>query len=266
MKHLSLAMLIGLSTLVYGSASIAADADKIVKCLRGNFPETISVRQVRLVTTDASGGSSIIAGRVYGQLEQRESGRGLMRGTLMIEEPRNLYGASYLVRETDDYLRDGMFVYLPAVGRVRRISGNFADGPMLGTKFSYFEFKQLINAFGDLESQWVRNERIENRETHVMQFKPIEGVDTRYDKVTTWVDKQTCLVMRAEFSEGGKVRKLLTAPARSIQKSGDHWYHKELHMTDRSDGSKTVLTVEQVTVDDQLSSYRFHPKTFYETR
>ena len=50
---------------------------------------------------------------------------------------------------TDDYLRDGMFVYLPAVKRVRRVTGTFADGALMGTNFSYFDFKQLQNTFGD---------------------------------------------------------------------------------------------------------------------
>ena len=158
-----------------------------------------------------------------------------------------------------------MFVFMPAVGRVRRISGSFADGPMMGTKFSYFEFKQMSNAFGDLAGSYIREEQIEGRRTHVVEFKPIEGLDTRYTSVTAWVDQPTCLISKAEFMEGKKVIKNLIAPAAGLRKAGDQWYHSELVMHDLTDDAKTKMTLENVTTNEELSNYRFHPKTFYQT-
>ncbi len=266
MKRLTLILCSTLAALTSLNVSAAITAEEIVKCMHKNFPTTVSIRSVELTTTDAAGTSSTMGGRVYAHLEPQPEGRALLRGTLVIEQPKNLYGASYLVRETDDYLRDGMFVYMPAVGRVRRISGNFADGPMMGTKFSYFEFKQMANAFGDLSGTYLRTEQIEGRPTHVLDFKPMEGIETRYTDVTAWIDQPTCLISKAEFKTGNKIAKKLFAPAAGLRKAGEQWYHSEITMHDLNDDAKTVMKMDHVTTNEDLSRYRFHPKTFYETR
>ncbi len=248
------------------TANAAPKMEDITQCMRKNFPKSVTVRKLRFSTKDATGTESNLAGRVYATMAKQKEGRDLMRGTLIIEEPRNLYGASYLVIETQDYLRDGMFVYMPAVGRVRRVSGSFADGPMMGTKFSYFEFKQIANAFGDLSGYYVKTEELEGRPSHVLLFQPVEGLETRYTSVMAWVDEPTCLISKAEFYEGKKLIKKLEARAASLRKSGDQWYHGQILMHDLTDGAKTTITVDNVTSNEQISNYRFHPKTFYEVR
>ena len=266
MNKLIIQTMLVLSLLVSSNAASATTAEEVVQCMRQNFPQTASIRDVRLTTTDATGGESRLAGRVYAYLEPQETGRDLIRATLILEEPRNMYGAAYLVLETDDYLRDGMFVYMPAVGRVRRISGNFADGPMMGTKFSYFEFKQMANAFGDLKGSYIGAETFEGRKNHVLSFTPLEGVDTRYTQVKAWVDAPTCLISKAEFYMGKRLIKRLISPYKSLKKSGEQSYFSEVRMFDTTDDASTVLTIDSVTTNEALSRYRFNPKTFYETR
>ncbi|MGB1581982.1 MAG: outer membrane lipoprotein-sorting protein, partial [Nevskiales bacterium] len=206
---LPLGLLLGL--LMGSTAASASSAEDVVQCMRDNFPKTLSIRNIRLTTKDASGGESRLGGRVYAYLEPQAQGRDLVRATLILEEPRNMYGAAYLVLETDDYLRDGMFVYMPAVGRVRRISGSFADGPMMGTKFSYFEFKQMANAFGDLQGSYIKEESFEGRKNHLLKFTPMEGVDTRYTHVKAWIDAPSCLISKAEFYIGERLIKRMIA-------------------------------------------------------
>ncbi len=245
------------------AAEPAPDTNQIMECVRGNFPTAVSIRRVTFITTGPAGESSTLSGRVYATLEAQEEGNRLMRATLVIDGPPNMRGAAYLVRETDDFLRDGMFVYLPSVGRVRRITGNLSDNPLMGTEFSYFEFKQLANAFGDLQGDYQRKETVAGRPALVMEFKPLPGLDTRYTSVTAWVDQKTCLILGAEFFEADKIIKRLTAPASGISKSGEHLYLKEIRMSDLIDGSETVMFIDQVTINDEPSNVYFSPKTFY---
>lgn len=266
---LNLAVALGFLTagpVVHAEPDEQVDAARIMQCVRDRFPASVSVRRVTLTTTGPAGEKSTMSGRVYGMLEKQPDGSSLMRGMLAIDEPPSLQGSAYLVRETEDYLRDGMFVYLPSVGRVRRITGGVADNPLMGTEFSYFEFKQLANAFGDLTATFVRRESVAGRATLVMELKPLESVETRYTSVTTWVDKETCLIVGAEFYEGGKVIKRYTAPASGISSAGDYLYLKEMRMADLLDGSQTVMFIDQVTLNDEPSSLRFSPKTFYLTK
>ncbi len=263
MKTLFLLLGLGLTFAVQAAPETGKSADEIMQCVRNNFPSALSVRSVTLTTVDQTGQTTKMIGRVYGMLEEQEDGKRLMRGMLSIEAPPSLKGTAYLVRETEDYLRDGMFVYLPAVGRVRRISGDFADRPLMATEFSYFEFKQMVNAFGDLTATLVSSESVGGRDSHVLSFKPLPSLETRYDTVTAWVDKKTCLIMAAEFIEGGKVLKRMTSPSNAIAKAGDRMYLKEIQMTDVRSTAKTILYIDEVTMDEEPSNLRFSPKSFY---
>lgn len=266
MKKLILFLCLGAAAIVYAAPDNPATAEEIMQCVRSNFPSSVSVRSVTLSTIDKSGQTTRMVGRVYGIMEEQEDGKRLMRGMLSIDAPPSLKGTAYLVRETEDYLRDGMFVYLPAVGRVRRISGDFADRPLMATEFSYFEFKQMVNAFGDLTAKLEGTESVSGRSSYVMSFKPLPGLETRYDSVKAWVDEKTCLIMAAEFIEEGVVLKRMTSPASAISKAGEHMYLNEIHMTDARSTAKTVLRIDEVTMDDEPSSLRFSPKSFFLTK
>lgn len=266
MKTLFLILSLGLAFAVHAESKADITAEEIMQCVRSNFPDSVSVRKVTLTTVDQTGQSTKMIGRVYGKMEKQEDGKSLMRGMLSIDAPASLRGTAYLVRETDDYLRDGMFVYLPAVGRVRRISGDFADRPLMATEFSYFEFKQMVNAFGDLTATLQRSESVGGRAAYVMKLKPLPALETRYDAVNAWVDQQTCLIMAAEFLEDGKVLKRMTSPSTAISKAGDHMYLKEVQMTDVRTTAKTIIYIDEVTMDDEPSSLRFSPKSFFLTK
>lgn len=247
----------------------AEDTVKILDCMRANVPPTLRVQEIEFVTTDRSGGSRTLKGKVYTLFEKIPTGGGLVRAMLRISQPSTFDGAAYLVRETQDYANDGMYVYLPSVGRVRRVSGTFADGAMLGTNFSYNDFKQLENAFVGSSAKLESSGMIEDRPVNVVMFTALKtptGEASRYSGVRTWVDKKACMPLKADFYEGDKLRKQLTAPASALQQSGGYWYLSTLEMRDLVEGSKTELKVVGVTAGHELPGTYFNPQLFYLTR
>ena len=265
MKRVSLLMMAA----AIASTAHAEDTTKVLTCMRANVPPTLRVQEIQFDSTDRTGGTRSIRGRVYTLLEKTSSGGGLVRAMLRVEQPAQFKGASYLVRETEDYLNEGMYVYLPSVNRVRRVSGTFADGALLGTNFSYNDFKQLQNAFVGSSAQLESTGTIEDRAVNVMLFKPIptpNAMPSRYNLIRTWVDQKTCMPLKADFYEGEKVRKQLTAPVSALQKSGDYWYVSEVEMRDLIEGTRTVLKVLGVTAGHELPATYFNPQLFYLNR
>lgn len=258
-------MLIGLAAVLAPAqaAETAATAEKVIACMRANYPPAMRIQDVELTSTDRTGATTTLQGKVYVLREKLSAGSGPLRAMLRIEAPPRLAGAAYLVRETDDYLRDGMFVYLPSVRRVRRVSGTFADGALMGTDFSYYDFKQLSNAFGDLDGKLEGQEKIQGRTTHILSFSALPGVDTRYNGVRAWIDEQSCVPLKAEFIENDKPRKRLTAPVSALQKSGDYWYLAETRMEDLVEGTKTILRISRVKAGEDLPNRYFDPNSFY---
>lgn len=260
MKRLGLLLIL----LVCAPAQAQDAAEKVLECMRANFPASMRAQQMELKATNAAGDAKTLQGRLFVMREEAAgSSNGLLRAMLKIDAPSNLKGAAYLVRETDDFLRDGMFVYLPAVNRVRRITGNFADGSLMGTDFSYYDFKQLQGAFGDMSGKLEGSAELDGRKVHVLLFKALPAVETRYTGVRAWVDQDSCVPLRADFLEGEKVVKRMTAAAKHLQQSGRWWYLAEIEMHALTTGTRSTLKLGEVTSGSELSSVYFNPQSFH---
>ncbi|HVT37138.1 MAG TPA: outer membrane lipoprotein-sorting protein, partial [Nevskiaceae bacterium] len=78
-----------------------------------------------------------------------------------------------------------------------------------------------------------------------------------------WVEPKTCLPLKADFYEGGSVRKELTVPVASPKQSGSYWYLSEVQMRDLKDGSGSVLRSTSVSAPKDMPRSNFDPTSFY---
>ena len=247
-----------LLTLLVLPAHADDGAQKLLDCMHANVPPTLRAQQIELSVTDREGTSRKLVGRLYAAPDDK----GRIQAMLKIDGPADLAGAAYLVRESDDYLKDGMYVYLPSVRRVRRVSGTFADGALMGTHFSYNDFRQLQTAFaGTPATLEDAEEQIDGRAAKILDFAP--APESRYSKVRVWVDPKYCLPVKADFYEGGKISKELTVPVASPKVTGAYWYLSEIHMRDLKDGSGSILRSTGVSAPQNIPGSNFDPQSFY---
>ena len=93
-------------------------AQPIVKCMKANVPEQLQVREFELTSTDKTGGTRTMIGRLHARLEN-----GKINAMMRISAPSDLRDAAYLVRESDEPGQDEeMYVYIPALQKVRRVT------------------------------------------------------------------------------------------------------------------------------------------------
>ncbi|WP_029919573.1 outer membrane lipoprotein-sorting protein [Nevskia soli] len=236
-----------------------AAVDKVLQCMRANVPPTLRIQEIELQATDRAGASRTMRGKLFAMRD-----KGLLRAMVHIAEPTDLAGAAYLVRETasDDHA-DEMYMFLPAMNRVRRITGASADGSFLGTDFSYNDVKQIENAFGDTDGKLEKPEQIEQHPVHVITFKPKADQSSRYSLLRAWVDQKTCVALKVDFFEGDVPRKELSAPVSAIQQSGNYWYLSQALMQDLKDHTSTRLKVVGVSSGTDLATRYFDPHSFY---
>ena len=135
-SHILLALMLIAGTARAGDAA----TDKVLDCMRGNIPKIMRIQEFELNAVDPAGGERLLRGRLYAQREND-----LVKAMVKIKAPADLNNAAYLVREGKE--RDDMFIFLPALNRVRRIMGGSADSPLFGTDLSYNDIKQVQNAF-----------------------------------------------------------------------------------------------------------------------
>jgi hypothetical protein len=247
-----------LALLLMAGAARANDAatDKILDCMRANIPKTMRIQEFDLTSVDPAGGERMLRGRLYAVREND-----LMRAMVKIKAPPDLNNAAYLVREGKE--RDDMFIYLPALNRVRRIMGGSADSPLFGTDLSYNDIKQVQNAFSGGPVKLEKADTIENRPVDVLTLTPSPGAESHYTQIRGWIDQKTCVALKIEFYEGANVRKRLTTSAKTLKQSGANWYFSEALMEDLHAKTHTTLKITGLTSVDKLSERYFNATSFY---
>lgn len=243
---------------VFPAVAAAEDAatSKVLDCMRANIPNVLRVQEFELNAVDRTGGERILRGRVYAMREND-----LMRAMLKIKAPPDLNNAAYLVREGKE--RDDMFIFLPALNRVRRVMGGSADSPLFGTDLSYNDVKQVQNSFAGGEVRLEKPDSIEGHPVHVLAMTPHTGTDTHYTLIRGWIDQKACVPLKIDFYEGANVRKRLSAPAASIKQYNTNWYVSEARMEDLQAKTHTSLKITGFSKPDKLSERYFNATSFY---
>jgi hypothetical protein len=242
--------------LMAAPAAAVADAERVMECMRANVPQTVRIQTVEVTAYDRTGGQRQLRGKLYGTREQDR-----VQTMLRIDAPPDLSGASYLVREGEK--SDEMFLYLPAVQRVRRITGAALDGQLWGTDLSYNDLKQLQNAFSGSNVEMEPEAEQAQRPVHILSFTPRADDGSRYKKLRARVDQKTCVSLTVEFHEAAGIRKVLSVNPADLKQSGKHWYASVAEMRDVTSGTRTVVKVLGVSSGDALSRRYFNPQTFY---
>ena len=141
------------------TGSAAGTVEAIDACMRANIPPALQIRQFSLNAVDHNGAGRLMKGRLYAIRDN-----GLLRTMLRIDSPPDLRGAAYLLREGEAAQQDAMYVYLPALNKVRRIMGGTQDNPLFGTDLSYADLKQISHAFSGGRIELEKTDKIDGRD------------------------------------------------------------------------------------------------------
>jgi len=248
------AVLAGL--LLASPARAGAAEDKLLACMRANIPPTLRIQEFELTSADRKGGQRLLKGRLFAKRENE-----LLRAMLKLSAPADVSGAAYLVREGEK--ADEMYVFLPALNKVRRINGGGGDGPLFGTDLSYADLKQVQNAFSGAAPAIERRERLDGRAVTVLSVVPPAAAASRYSRMVAWVDDASCVALKVDFLEGATARKRLTASAASLLQSNGHWFASESLMADLKLGTRTRLKITGVKSGEDIANRYFDSRNFF---
>jgi len=230
-------------------------AAQIDACVRENLPEDSTVVTLVMRAHDRVGAVTEMRSQV--QWQRLEDG--LSRVLMCFSDPPDLRGAALLMIEKEE--QNDMFMYLPELRRVRRVSGSMMSGSMFGTDFSYEEFQHLQGLEEEhFESRRLADAEVGGRPVWVVETVPGENVETRpgFERMLTYVEQERCVPLRAEFFDrGGKASKRMIADLASVEARDGRHLARQLEMEDLQDGTKTVLEVEAIEIDPEIRSSQF---------
>ena len=190
------------------------------------------------------------------QLEIRSrTGSAGLRTRVRFLAPAEVAGTGFLVLEKKGG-DDEQYLYLPALGKTKRITGRQRDEKFMGTDLTY----------ADIQAKDMRNSSCERLDdgsgnlggaaVYVVQAKPTDPQTSPYSRTVSWVHRDAGVTLKTEFYDrSGKLQKVLTV--QRLEKQAGHWVAMQSQVQDLQGGSSTLMRVDRVQFDAPLTDADF---------
>ncbi|GHV95098.1 sigma E regulatory protein, MucB/RseB [Spirochaetia bacterium] len=221
------------------------DALSIVQASRNRINALTTSTRSRMVITAKDGSTSE---RLIDQYSKDGPSKN-KRAVIVFQQPATVAGSRFLTIENPGK-NDDRWIYLPSLGKVRRIAASEGSASFMGTDFSYDDISSTSRST-DLDTHSLLKEEILNGYAcYVIQSVP-KDLGYQYSKMIQWIDKdskaalklelydkRSTLVKVAEFSGLKDVQGRLTPMATK--------------MTTLAEGTSTIITIDIIKYDDPI--------------
>jgi outer membrane lipoprotein-sorting protein len=155
---------------------------------------------------------------------------------------------------------DDQRLWLPALGKVRKIAASAKDGKFMGSDLTYYDMEE--HSFDGFEYTYLRGEvltikkdghKIE-QECWVVESVPKNG-ESPYSKTEVWVSKDDYFVYRSDFwnRKGEKEKNLYIIESATI----DGIIVPVKTYVESADGHKTLLQIKDIRVNEGVDDSLF---------
>lgn len=228
---------------------------KTLECLHANTPSQLSVSDLRIEAQGPGVTTRFLSARFY----SRRDPRGL-RAMLHITAPADLAGLRYLLVE--DQQQDALYLYLPSLGKVRRVNGAGPEAQIAGTSLDYGDLRLVSQSLHAASITMESATTVGGRPANQLRFVPAVA-DSPYRRIVAAVDHQTCAILRADFQGAERSLKRYEIDPGSLQQSGRYTYGSRARIQDLVRGSSAQVSLGGVSTSAQVPSALLDPRSFH---
>jgi len=235
----------------------AQDAASIIEQSRNRInADTVSTRS-RMVITAKNG---TVTERVMDQYSKKDA-QGNARAVIVFQEPTSVRGSRFLTMENPGREKD-QWIFLPSLGKIRRIAASEGSGSFMGSDFSYDDISSTDRRTDQDNHKILRTEKLNGKDCYVIESAS-KDQNYQYSKMIQWIDASSFVIYKIElYDKKGSQVKLLEIPEyRETQGRLAPYVTK---MTTLADGTSTSINVVNLKYDDPIPEGVFTTK-FLET-
>ncbi|WP_461246594.1 outer membrane lipoprotein-sorting protein [Treponema sp. R6D11] len=222
----------------------AQDADSIVRVSRNRIKaDTISTRS-RMVIQAKDGSTTERLIDNYSK-----DGPNGARNVIVFQQPASVAGSRFLTMGNKN-APDDRWIFMPNLGKVRRIASSEGSGSFMGTDFSFDDISSTSRS-ADLDTHTLlREENIGITACYVIQSVPKDS-SYQYSKMIQWIAKDTSIVMKIELYDKRNTL-IKTVEMSGIKTIQDRPTVTVTKMTTHTAGTSTTITNEIVKYNDPV--------------
>ena len=244
-------------------------------------PKAMDARQVMEAVDNRETGDTAISDTLMVLVDKKKSKRTRRlktikkeygedtKGVIFFLSPADVRNPAYMSFDWENPAReDDSWLYLPAMGKVKRIAAGDKRNAFMGSDFSYSDINGM--EINDWNYTFAKESfDLKGQETWVIQGRPKAAVrdkveeETGYAKLLVWVRKDNFLVVKAKYwvNKGHKVKYF---KAEAIEKIDGIWTPKKLTMVTTVKGKvthSTVLKLSNIQYNTQVKDTYFTPRS-----
>jgi outer membrane lipoprotein-sorting protein len=173
-------------------ALYAQDAETIIRSSRDRIKaDTVSTRS-RMVIQAKTGSATE---RLIDQYS-KDGPKG-KRTLIEFQKPETVAGTRFLTMENAGGA-DDRWIFLPELGKVRRVAASEGSGSFMGTDFSYDDISSVSRG-AELDTHTLlREEELDGGVCYVIQSAP-KDKSYQYSKMIQWITKDSKIIMKIEL-------------------------------------------------------------------
>jgi predicted RND superfamily exporter protein/outer membrane lipoprotein-sorting protein len=173
--------------------------------------------------------------------------------------PPDVRGTAILIVERSDG-DDDIWVYLPAMKKVRRLVASNKKDSFAGTDFSYGDV--IGHRVADWEHRLVKEEALEGRPHYVIESVPRADqvkANSGYSRRLSWIDTGTFVMTRGEYWDvaGQPLKTLTAAEAQLVDAARGRWQPMRLEAVNHQSGHRTVIRYQSFKANQQVKDEMF---------
>ncbi|MGD2159899.1 MAG: outer membrane lipoprotein-sorting protein [Gammaproteobacteria bacterium] len=242
----------------------AADIDPAAEaCIRKNAPQNAAIQNIRLRSEGIGymAEDRVLTAKVFWKHMPDDASNVLA----VFDEPDDITGTRLLFLEKTG--EDEIYVYMPALFKVRRINPDRISSSMYGMDFSYEDFQWMYNMLSTAVTEQRPDAVIDGKPMYVFAVIPADTKGSLYEAILTYFNKQSCVIRKVEFfGPGSKLRKQLLTDTAGIKKVNGLLVPHKFIMRDEEEDSETELTVVNMKVDPNINDSLFDPAKLKDNR
>lgn len=167
-------------------------------------------------------------------------------------EPADVEGVVFSTiahKKIDDEQR----LFLPALGKIRRISSSKKGGSFMGSDFNYYDLED--HDFEDNTYKYLKEETYDNKLCKVVEYTPLDK-NSPYLKTVCWIDKESLFIVKIEFYDNNN-NHYKTLIKKDIVVINGIIVSKLMEMTNHIKEHKTILKLENIKFDIGIKNSLF---------
>jgi outer membrane lipoprotein-sorting protein len=233
-------------SLVLGAVSLfAQDAESIVRASRDRISaDTVSSRS-RMVITAKNGSTTE---RLIDQYA-KDDAQGNERMMIVFQNPASVKGTRFLT--IDKKVGDSdRWIFLPNLGKVRRIAASESGSSFMGTDFSYDDMSLMNREAEEDTHSILREETLNGVPCYLIQSVPRES-DFQYSKIISWIGKSDSVSYQNEmYDKRGTLAKTMESGA--LKDVQGRLTPTQTTVRTVSAGTSTTIYMDIIKYDDPI--------------